>query len=73
MAVDPLPRRTALPSAPARPVPGHRGPARGGAVGGWRARWRAAARRVDAATPEHRDRSVDALRAFAILGVVLGH
>ncbi|MFF4044611.1 acyltransferase [Streptomyces sp. NPDC001816] len=28
---------------------------------------------VDAATPVSRDRAVDALRAFAILGVVLGH
>ncbi|GAA2261101.1 acyltransferase [Streptomyces atrovirens] len=34
---------------------------------------RAAAGRVDAATPGHRDRAVDALRAGAILGVVLGH
>lgn len=34
---------------------------------------RDAARRVDAATPVHRDRAVDALRAAAILGVVLGH
>ncbi|MBV1940948.1 acyltransferase [Streptomyces sp. BV286] len=33
----------------------------------------AAAKRIDAATPADRDRSVDALRAFAILGVVLGH
>jgi peptidoglycan/LPS O-acetylase OafA/YrhL len=32
-----------------------------------------AAHRVDAATPASRDRAVDALRAFAILGVVLGH
>ncbi|MET7349190.1 acyltransferase family protein [Streptomyces mirabilis] len=31
------------------------------------------ARRIDAATPVERDRAVDALRAFAILGVVLGH
>ncbi|WP_083983485.1 acyltransferase family protein [Actinomadura hibisca] len=31
------------------------------------------AARVDAATPAHRDRAVDALRALAILGVVLGH
>ncbi|MFC4610617.1 acyltransferase [Streptomyces maoxianensis] len=31
------------------------------------------ARRVDAATPSDRDRAVDALRALAILGVVLGH
>ncbi|MFF4229051.1 acyltransferase [Streptomyces sp. NPDC001820] len=31
------------------------------------------ARRVDAATPPDRDRAVDALRALAILGVVLGH
>ncbi|MFJ8073716.1 acyltransferase [Streptomyces sp. NPDC096176] len=30
-------------------------------------------RRVGAATPPGRDRAVDALRAFAILGVVLGH
>ncbi|MFE0105709.1 acyltransferase [Streptomyces sp. NPDC059009] len=29
--------------------------------------------KVDAATPPDRDRAVDALRAFAILGVVLGH
>ncbi|MFD7425754.1 acyltransferase [Streptomyces sp. NPDC059818] len=29
--------------------------------------------RIDAATPHHRDRSLDALRALAILGVVLGH
>ncbi len=30
-------------------------------------------RRVEAATPPDRDRAVDALRALAILGVVLGH
>jgi len=30
-------------------------------------------RHIDAATPPDRDRAVDALRAFAILGVVLGH
>lgn len=29
--------------------------------------------RINAATPASRDRAVDALRAFAILGVVLGH
>ncbi|MGW7256015.1 acyltransferase family protein [Streptomyces sp. NPDC054834] len=34
---------------------------------------RQGARRVDAATPASRDRAADALRAFAILGVVLGH
>jgi peptidoglycan/LPS O-acetylase OafA/YrhL len=34
---------------------------------------REAAARVDAATPEDRDRAVDALRACAVLGVVLGH
>ncbi|MFD9307356.1 acyltransferase [Streptomyces sp. NPDC060048] len=37
------------------------------------ARWSVLADRIAAATPAHRDRSVDALRAFAILGVVLGH
>ncbi|MEY9876375.1 peptidoglycan/LPS O-acetylase OafA/YrhL [Streptacidiphilus sp. MAP12-33] len=31
------------------------------------------AARIDAATPPERDRAIDALRAFAILGVVLGH
>ncbi|MFD3314085.1 acyltransferase [Streptomyces sp. NPDC058694] len=36
-------------------------------------RLRRGAERIDAATPPGRDRSVDALRAFAILGVVLGH
>lgn len=36
-------------------------------------RWSVLADRIDAATPAHRDRAVDALRAFAILGVVLGH
>lgn len=44
--------------------------ARGGRTA---ARVRAAAVRIDAATPPHRDRAVDALRALAILGVVLGH
>ncbi|MER6122509.1 acyltransferase [Streptomyces sp. NPDC001795] len=34
---------------------------------------RTAAGRIDTATPAERDRAVDALRAFAILGVVLGH
>src|SRR5215468_8015367 len=29
--------------------------------------------RIDAATPPHRDRTVDALRALAIAGVILGH
>ena len=37
------------------------------------ARWSALAERFDRATPAHRDRPVDALRALAILGVVLGH
>lgn len=31
------------------------------------------AARIDAHTPENRDRTVDALRAMAIIGVVLGH
>jgi peptidoglycan/LPS O-acetylase OafA/YrhL len=35
--------------------------------------WRRAAERLDAATPPERDRTVDALRAFAIFGVVIGH
>ncbi|MEV6727703.1 MULTISPECIES: acyltransferase [unclassified Streptomyces] len=38
-----------------------------------RARWSVLADRIDAGTPPGRDRTVDALRAFAILGVVLGH
>src|ERR1700752_4356772 len=31
------------------------------------------AAKIDAATPAHRDRTVDALRALAIIGVILGH
>lgn len=38
-----------------------------------RDRVRRVAHRIDAATPPGRDRSVDALRAVAVLGVVLGH
>ena len=34
---------------------------------------RTLAARIDAATPPHRDRTVDALRALAIAGVILGH
>jgi hypothetical protein len=36
-------------------------------------RIRGFAARIDAATPAHRDRTVDALRALAITGVILGH
>ncbi|MER6086621.1 acyltransferase family protein [Streptomyces bluensis] len=36
-------------------------------------RVRTLAGRLDAATPSERDRAVDALRALAVLGVVLGH
>ncbi|MEY9848778.1 acyltransferase [Streptacidiphilus sp. MAP5-3] len=39
----------------------------------YRATYRSVAARIDAATPPQRDRAIDALRAFAILGVVLGH
>lgn len=38
-----------------------------------RARWSVLAERIEASTPADRNRTVDALRAFAILGVVLGH
>jgi len=37
------------------------------------ARARGLAAKIDAATPAHRDRTVDALRAIAIAGVILGH
>ncbi|WP_329223933.1 acyltransferase [Streptomyces sp. NBC_01485] len=47
-----------------RPLPGVRRPL---------ASVRQAAAHVDAITPPQRDRAVDALRALAILGVVLGH
>jgi fucose 4-O-acetylase-like acetyltransferase len=38
-----------------------------------RSRIRDLAARIDAATPASRDRTVDALRALAIMGVILGH
>ncbi|KPI33442.1 acyltransferase 3 [Actinobacteria bacterium OV450] len=38
-----------------------------------RTRWSVLADRIDSGTPADRDRTVDALRSFAILGVVLGH
>ena len=37
------------------------------------ARLRELAEQIDAATPPHRDRAVDALRALAIVGVIFGH
>jgi Acyltransferase family len=37
------------------------------------ARARGLAAKIDAATPAHRDRTVDALRALAIAGVIMGH
>ncbi|MFI5982586.1 acyltransferase family protein [Streptomyces sp. NPDC051555] len=61
-ATVPAPRRTAprpAPAAPARPSA--------------RDRLHRAVLRIDAATPSSRDRAVDALRAYSILGVVLGH
>lgn len=63
------PKRRTPPSAPIRPsTPTRTAPLRTvtHAMGD-------GARRIDAATPAERDRAVDALRAFAILGVVLGH
>src|SRR5579864_6149937 len=42
-------------------------------TGRLRTRVRQLALRVDAATPPHRDRAVDALRALAIAGVIGGH
>ncbi|QES49350.1 acyltransferase [Streptomyces venezuelae] len=42
-------------------------------IRGLRTRWAAVADRIDSGTPAGRDRSVDALRALAILGVILGH
>ena len=48
-----------------------RSPGGPGHAGDLRARGLAA--RIDAATPAGRDRTVDALRALAITGVILGH
>lgn len=62
--MDDLVRRTGVPG-PA-PRTGLRGLARRPGV-------RDLVRRIEAATPRDRDRAVDALRAFAILGVVCGH
>jgi len=46
---------------------------RSGGSGGSPTRIGRAAARIDAATPASRDRTVDALRALAIAGVILGH
>lgn len=46
---------------------------RGCPVRRFRSRWSALADRIEGATPAGRDRAVDALRALAIGGVVLGH
>jgi Acyltransferase family len=67
-------------TAPAAVRPDDLQAARTGGDAAWRrlasprskGRVRGALRRIDEAAP-HRDRAVDALRAFAILGVVLGH
>ncbi|MET8826444.1 acyltransferase [Streptomyces sp. NPDC004610] len=61
--------RTATSRPPRGAVPHHPAAARRTFGAGLRRR----ARHLDAATPAQRDRAVDALRAFAILGVVLGH
>ncbi|WP_308206868.1 acyltransferase family protein [Actinoallomurus rhizosphaericola] len=63
---EPALRTPAAPDAGSGPAPRREGWSRRGS-------FRALAGRLDAATPEQRDRAVDALRAYAILGVVLGH
>ncbi|MFF7357561.1 acyltransferase [Streptomyces filipinensis] len=63
-----MPEQTASAPHPAHHVP-HPAPRRLAL----RTALRRAARQVDTATPPSRDRAIDALRALAILGVVLGH
>ncbi len=63
--------RAALEMPETRPSPTPDAPTRW--PGTVRRRLFRSAGRIDAATPASRDRAVDALRAFAILGVVLGH
>ena len=48
------------------PWPGHRAPREAPAAPRWISR-------IEAATPPHRDRAIDGIRALAIAGVVLGH
>ncbi|MGI5377021.1 acyltransferase family protein [Streptomyces sp. CA-251387] len=60
------------PTYESRPEPTHESRPEPPHESRWK-RIRQGAARVDAATPADRDRAVDALRAFAILGVVLGH
>ncbi|MGX1313445.1 peptidoglycan/LPS O-acetylase OafA/YrhL [Streptomyces calvus] len=77
MTEQPTPRTTprTLPSTTERTLPGtssRTSPRTSPRTGPWAAA-RRAAERVDAVTPEGRDRAVDALRAAAVLGVVLGH
>ncbi|MGW7480421.1 acyltransferase family protein [Nonomuraea muscovyensis] len=56
-----------------RAIPGARGERTRRDTGALRALGRDAVRRIEAATPADRDRGLDALRALAIGGVVLGH
>ena len=58
---------------PEPPAPAHPLARRGHAFGAPRLAIRKMGARIEAATPAGRDRSVDALRALAIAGVILGH
>ncbi len=58
---------------PGPPAPAHPLARRGHAFAAPRLAIRNIAARIEAATPAGRDRSVDALRALAIAGVILGH
>ncbi len=67
-SAQPLAGRDAPPEPPARWLA-----RRGRGFGAPRLAMRNFAARIEAATPAGRDRSVDALRALAIAGVILGH
>ncbi|WP_432080463.1 acyltransferase family protein [Streptomyces sp. WAC 04229] len=64
--------RATLEMPATRPSPPRDAPTRWPGGAARRSLFRSAGR-IDAATPASRDRAVDALRALAILGVVLGH
>lgn len=70
---DAKPAGASARTAPARTAPARSAPARTAPLRTALDRLHAAVLRIDAATPDGRDRALDVLRVLAVTGVVLGH